>query len=82
MMESFLFVGQNGSTHSKEEQEVQSSQECVGRGSRIYLPNGVCGCHTGLIILIICCMLSSHLKNICQCLWDELLHHLLQIHSY
>lgn len=49
---------------------------CVIKGSRFYLPNGICGCHSGLIILIICCMLSNHLKNICQCLWDELLHHL------
>lgn len=63
-----------------EDQEVQSSQRCVIRGSRIYFPNGICGCHTGLIILIICCLLGSHLKNICQCLWDELLQHLLQTH--
>lgn len=69
-----------GSTQPEEDPEVQSFQVCVIRGSRIYLPNGICGCHTGLIILIICCMLSSRLKNICQCLWDELLHYLLQTH--
>lgn len=65
-----------GSTQPEEDQEVQSSQVCVIKGSRIYLLSGICGCHSGLIILIICCMLSNYLKNLCQCLWDELLHHL------